>query len=119
MRLIIRVVIPALVVALVITLAATWSPNGTGSTMTPMDRVDLATFVVIVAGCAWDLWWSRRDATDEVRRTGLQSAGIILWASVLPAGVYLKRSFSLSAWFLLIAVLAAGGGLLFWQPWRD
>jgi hypothetical protein len=119
MRSIVLIVIPALVIALVITLAATWSPNGTGSTMTPMDRVDLTTFVVIVISRAWILWWSRRDAPDEVRRTAFQSAGIILMASVLPAGVYLERSFSLGAWFVLIAMLGAGGALLYWQPWRN
>ena len=118
MRLVIVIAIPAVMIAIILTLAATWAPNGAESTMTAMDRVDLATFGVIVVAQAWQLWLARQDPVDEVRRLRLRSAAIFLWASVLPAEVYFERRSSLSAWFLVLAVLGGGGALLFYWAYR-
>src|SRR4051812_11426823 len=78
--------------------------------MTPMQKVDLATFVVVAVACAWDCWRAGRYPRDEARRVRLRAAGIALWVSVLPAGVFLSHAFNLGAWALLMAVLAGGGG---------
>ena len=115
---VIAAVIGAPVLAIIDILFATWPPISAGSTMTPMDRVDLLTFAVIVVACAWDFWSARRYPADEARRERLRTAGIVLWVLVLPAGVYLKRGASLGAWFLLMALLGGGGAFLFYWPYQ-
>jgi hypothetical protein len=88
--------------------------------MTPHQKVDIVTFVLIAVACVWDLFRAGRYPSNVAREVRLKAVGILLWVSVLPAGVFLKGSSSLGAWFALMALLAAGGAFFFyWLPRRD
>ena len=86
--------------------------------MTPVHKVDLAAYVVIAVACAWDFWKASQYPSDVARQKRLRAAGLFLWISVLPAGVFLEDALGVVEWFLLLALILAGGALLFYWPAR-
>ena len=86
--------------------------------MTPKNRIDLIYFVAIYLLCAWEFWALRAHPSAVARRERFRAAGIFVYALVLPAGVFLKDPFSLTAWSVLCVLLVVVGSLLLYWPNR-
>jgi hypothetical protein len=86
--------------------------------MTGSEKFDVGLFILTTLFCGIAFMRAGQYPSDLARRVRLRAAGIAIWMSVLPLGVFLIDAFSTVVWTVLMASILVVGAFLFYGASR-